>query len=46
MRQLAAARAFPAPIVTMIVPLQQLYPAEAYHQILLALHPNQPCIVT
>jgi len=43
-RQLTAARTFSAPIVTQIVPLQQFYPAEAYHQNYLALHPDQPYI--
>ncbi|MHB1291693.1 MAG: peptide-methionine (S)-S-oxide reductase MsrA [Sulfuricella sp.] len=44
-RQLTAARTFSAPIVTQVVPLQPFYPAEAYHQNYLALHPNQPYIV-
>jgi len=44
-QQLTAARASSAPIVTQVVPLQQFYPAEAYHQNYLALHPNQPYIV-
>lgn len=44
-RQLTAARTFSAPIVTQVVPLQQFYPAEAYHQNYLALHPDQPYIV-
>lgn len=44
-RQLTAARAFPTPIVTQVVPLQQFYPAEDYHQNYLALHPDQPYIV-
>lgn len=44
-RQLAAARTFPAPIVTQIIPLQEFYAAEAYHQNYLALHPYQPYIV-
>jgi peptide-methionine (S)-S-oxide reductase len=44
-QQLAAARTFSRPIVTQIVPLQQFYPAEEYHQNYLALHPNQPYIV-
>jgi len=43
-RRLTAARTFLAPIVTQIVPLQQFYPAEAYHQNYLALHPDQPYI--
>lgn len=45
-QQLGAARKFfSAPIVTQVVPLQQFYPAEQYHQNYLALHPNQPYIV-
>ena len=45
MQQLTAARTFSRPIVTQVVPLQQFYPAEEYHQNYLALHPNQPYIV-
>lgn len=44
-RQLTAARAFPGPIVTQVMPLQQFYTAEDYHQNYLALHPYQPYIV-
>ena len=44
-QQLTAARAFSAPIVTQVMPLQQFYPAEAHHQNYLALHPYQPYIV-
>ena len=44
-RQLTAAHTFPRPIVTRVVPLPQFYPAEAYHQNYLALHPYQPYIV-
>jgi peptide-methionine (S)-S-oxide reductase len=33
------------PIVTQVVPLRGFYPAEAYHQNYLALHPDQPYIV-
>lgn len=44
-RQLTAKRTFSAPIVTQVVPLQQFYPAEDYHQNYLALHPYQPYIV-
>lgn len=44
-RQLEAAHAFPARIVTQLIPLQQFYPAEDYHQNYLALHPYQPYIV-
>jgi peptide-methionine (S)-S-oxide reductase len=43
--QLTAARSFPAPIVTQVVPLQAFYPAEAYHQHYFRLHPNNPYIV-
>lgn len=43
--QLAAAKAFPAPIVTQLVPLKAFYPAEAYHQHYFQLHPNNPYIV-
>ncbi|WP_249472562.1 peptide-methionine (S)-S-oxide reductase MsrA [Luteimonas galliterrae] len=45
MAQLGAARAFPAPIVTQLAPLQKFYPAEAYHQDYARLHPNDPYIV-
>ncbi len=44
-RQLTAARAYSAPIVTQVVPLQQFYPAEEHHQNYLELHPYQPYIV-
>lgn len=44
-QQLTDARKFPAPIVTQVVPLQQFYPAEDYHQNYLALHPYQPYII-
>jgi peptide-methionine (S)-S-oxide reductase len=43
--QLTAAKSFPAPIVTQVVPLKAFYPAEAYHQHYLQLHPNEPYIV-
>ena len=43
--QLSTGRTFSAPIVTQVVPLQQFYPAEGYHQNYLALHPYQPYIV-
>jgi peptide-methionine (S)-S-oxide reductase len=43
--QLNAARAFPAPIVTQVVPLPGFYPAEEYHQNFLARHPTYPYIV-
>jgi peptide-methionine (S)-S-oxide reductase len=42
--QLNKAGVFKRPIVTQIVPLAAFYPAEAYHQDYLTLHPNQPYI--
>ena len=42
--QLNAAKVYPKPIVTKVGPLQGFYPAEAYHQDYLTLHPNQPYI--
>lgn len=44
-RQLDAAKGRSAPVVTQVAPLKQFYPAEAYHQNYLALHPTQPYIV-
>jgi peptide-methionine (S)-S-oxide reductase len=43
--QLGAAKVFPGAIVTQVVALPAFYPAEAYHQNYLALHPNEPYIV-
>jgi len=43
--QLGAAKAFPGPIVTQVASLTAFYPAEAYHQNYLALHPTEPYIV-
>jgi peptide-methionine (S)-S-oxide reductase len=43
--QLQAAKIYPGPIVTQVAPLKAFYPAEAYHQDYLKLHPNQPYIV-
>jgi peptide-methionine (S)-S-oxide reductase len=43
--QLGQAKVFPSPIVTQLVALPAFYPAEAYHQNYLALHPTQPYIV-
>lgn len=43
--QLTASKAFDAPIVTKVEPLKAFYPAEAYHQDYLSLHPNEPYIV-
>jgi peptide-methionine (S)-S-oxide reductase len=44
-RQLNAAQTFATPVVTQVVPLQTFFPAEAYHQNYLALHPNEPYIL-
>lgn len=44
-RTLTDAHVYTKPIVTQIVPLQNFYRAEAYHQNYLALHPRQPYIV-
>lgn len=43
--QLSRSRQFQQPIVTQVVPLQAFYPAEAYHQNFMALHPLHPYIV-
>ena len=43
--QLNNTQVFRKPIVTQVVPLQAFYPAEAYHQNFLALHPDNPYIV-
>jgi peptide-methionine (S)-S-oxide reductase len=42
--QLNAAKVYKKPIVTKVGTLQAFYPAEAYHQDYLMLHPNQPYI--
>ncbi len=42
--QLNAARVYGKPIVTKVGPLEGFYPAEAYHQDYLTLHPTQPYI--
>lgn len=42
--QLNAAKAFPQPIVTQVVPEKAFYPAEAYHQDYATRHPNHPYI--
>ncbi|HCI14503.1 MAG TPA: peptide-methionine (S)-S-oxide reductase [Gallionellaceae bacterium] len=44
-RQLADTRVYVAPIVTQVVPLQQFFSAEEYHQNYLARHSYQPYIV-
>ena len=38
------AKVYKKPIVTKVGPLEGFYPAEAYHQDYLTLHPNQPYI--
>jgi len=43
--QLTAAKVFAAPIVTKVESLPAFYPAEAYHQDYLRLHPKEPYIV-
>ena len=43
--QLDHAKVYRAPIVTQVAPLKAFYPAEAYHQNYLKLHPMQPYIV-
>jgi peptide-methionine (S)-S-oxide reductase len=42
--QLNAAKVYKKPIVTKVGTLQGFFPAEAYHQNYLTLHPNQPYI--
>jgi peptide-methionine (S)-S-oxide reductase len=42
--QLNAAKTWKKPIVTKLSTLEAFYPAEAYHQDYLTLHPNQPYI--
>jgi peptide-methionine (S)-S-oxide reductase len=42
--QLNAAKVYGKPIVTKVGPLVGFFPAEAYHQDYLTLHPNQPYI--
>ena len=42
--QLNAAKVYKKPIVTKLGPLEAFYPAEAYHQDYLTLHPTQPYI--
>jgi peptide-methionine (S)-S-oxide reductase len=43
--ELSRKKLYPGPIVTQIVPLKVFYPAEAYHQHYMALHPRAPYIV-
>jgi peptide-methionine (S)-S-oxide reductase len=42
--QLDAAKSFKSRIVTQVVPLTEFFPAEAYHQDYLTLHPESPYI--
>jgi peptide-methionine (S)-S-oxide reductase len=44
-KQLTDSRTFKGSIVTQVVPLEQFFPAEDYHQNYLALHPYQPYII-
>jgi peptide-methionine (S)-S-oxide reductase len=44
-RKLTAAKVFPRPIVTQVVPLVAFYPAEAYHQHFVRRHPDYPYVV-
>src|SRR5665213_1052628 len=44
-RELTAKHAYPAPIVTKVVPLTGFYPAEAYHQHFIAKNPDYPYVV-
>jgi peptide-methionine (S)-S-oxide reductase len=43
--QLEAAKAYRGKVVTQVVPLTEFFPAEAYHQDYMTLHPTQPYIV-
>jgi peptide-methionine (S)-S-oxide reductase len=43
-KQLDAARAFRAPVVTTFEPLTAFHPAEAYHQDFVARHPDHPYV--
>jgi peptide-methionine (S)-S-oxide reductase len=44
-RELGAKHAYPAAIVTKVVPLTGFYPAEAYHQHFIAKNPDYPYVV-
>lgn len=44
-RELTAAKRFPAPIVTKVEALTRFYPAEAYHRNFVKLHPDYPYVV-
>lgn len=43
--QLNAARTFRSPVVTTLEPLQEFFPAEAYHQDFVRRNPSQPYVV-
>lgn len=43
--RLTEAKAYPAPIVTVLAPLDRFYPAEGYHQDFMRLNPDYPYIV-
>jgi peptide-methionine (S)-S-oxide reductase len=45
LRQVTASHTFDAPIVTQVATAMPFYPAEAYHQDFLTLHPTNPYIV-
>jgi len=45
-QQLDADHRYRTKVVTQVAPLQKFYPAEDYHQNYLALHPDEPYIVT
>ena len=44
-KSIDAAKSFPKPVVTQVVPLVKFYDAEAYHQDYLKNHPDEPYIV-
>ncbi len=44
-KSIDAAKSFPKPVVTQVVPLVKFFEAEAYHQNYLKLHPDDPYIV-
>ena len=44
-KRLAAAKVYPAPIVTKLEPLKAFYAAEAYHQDFVAHNPDNPYVV-
>jgi peptide-methionine (S)-S-oxide reductase len=44
LRQLDAAKLYPAPLAVTLEKLTEFYPAEAYHQDFVRLHPNHPYV--